>query len=140
MKKKPVHFLIFKILGFLGICMAIAGFFLTIVGFDDFESNNFMLGGFMTTFGLFLGVSLLIAGFSPDIAKIGTRTMKYIQSQNKEDLTEIASTSAEIAKDAVTTLSSAVKDGFSEKTIFCKHCGKSIDADSRFCSHCGKEQ
>ena len=24
--------------------------------------------------------------------------------------------------------------------IFCKHCGKQIDADSKFCSYCGKEQ
>ena len=140
MKKKPIIFLIFKILGFLGICMAVAGFFLTIVGFDDFESNNFMIGGLMVAFGLFFGVSLLVVGFSPDIAKFGARTMKYIQSQNKEELTEISTTSAQISRDAVTILSSAVKDGFSKETIFCKHCGKAIDADSKFCSHCGKEQ
>ena len=27
-----------------------------------------------------------------------------------------------------------------EETIFCKHCGAKIDADSKFCKSCGKEQ
>ena len=34
----------------------------------------------------------------------------------------------------------AIKDGFMDKQIYCKHCGASIDEDSRFCKKCGKEQ
>ena len=34
----------------------------------------------------------------------------------------------------------AVKDGFVGDKILFKHCGASIDSDSKFCSKCGKEQ
>ena len=41
-------------------------------------------------------------------------------------------------------MAKAIKEGFSEMEndpqMYCKHCGKSIDADSKFCNHCGKEQ
>ena len=60
MNYKPKHFIIFKIIGIIGIILAIIGFVLTFVGFGDFESNNFMIGGLMTTFGLFIGVSCLV--------------------------------------------------------------------------------
>ena len=46
-------------------------------------------------------------------------------------------------KEAIKTTASAMKDGFTdntEPTIYCKHCGGVIDADSRFCRFCGKEQ
>ena len=35
----------------------------------------------------------------------------------------------------------AVKEGFTGgDTMYCKHCGTSIDSDSRFCKSCGKAQ
>lgn len=35
----------------------------------------------------------------------------------------------------------AIKEGLTEdETIYCKHCGASIDSDSTFCKKCGKEQ
>ena len=135
---KPRHFLIFKIVGSIAMVFAVIGIFLTISGFGDFETNSFMIGGFMTTFGFFVGFTCLIIGFSPNISKLSVKTARYIQEENKDDLQEIASTSAEIASDAITTVTKAVKNGFDDK-IFCKHCGKPIDADSKFCSHCGKE-
>jgi len=33
-----------------------------------------------------------------------------------------------------------MKKGFSDEEIFCKHCGKAIDENSKFCKYCGKEQ
>lgn len=137
--KKPIHFLVLKIVGFIGVCVAITGIVLTIKGFGDFESDNFMIGGFVSVFGIFVGLSGLVAGFRPEITKMITKSNRYIQQENKEDLSDIASTSAEIAKDAVTTTTRAIKEGLSGENVYCKHCGASIDADSKFCNKCGKE-
>lgn len=137
--KKPEHLLVFKIIGFIGIAVGIFGFILSMVGFGDFESNNFMIGGFLACFGIFVGALGLSVGFRPDIARMSAKTVKYIQQENKEDLKDIVNTSAEISSDAITTVTKAVKDGLND-TVYCKHCGSKIDADSKFCKSCGKEQ
>lgn len=135
---KPKHFMVFKIVGFIGITLAIIGFVLTFVGFGDFESNNFMIGGFMAAFGLFIGISCLMIGFRPEITKMSAKSAKYIQQENKEDFREIASNTADIASEAITKTTTAIKKGLGDK-IFCKHCGEKIDSDSKFCNKCGKE-
>ena len=38
-----------------------------------------------------------------------------------------------------TEIVKAVKEGFDEPKMFCKHCGVKIDAASKFCNQCGKE-
>ena len=139
MNNKPKHFIIFKIIGLIGIILAIIGFVLTFVGFGDFESNNFMIGGFLTTFGLLIGIPCLIIGFRPEIAKMSVKSAKYIQQENKEDFKDIASNTAEIASEAITKTTTAIKNGLDDK-IFCKYCGEKIDSDSKFCNKCGKEQ
>ena len=136
---KPKYFIIFKIVGFIGIILAITGFVLTFVGFGDFESNNFMIGGLVAVFGLFIGVSGLMIGFRPEITKASTQSIKYIQQENKEDLKDIASTAVEITSEAITKTATAIKTGLDDK-MFCKHCGEKIDSDSKFCNKCGKEQ
>ena len=135
---KPKHFLIFKIIGFLGILIAITGIVFFITGFGDFETNNFMIGLFMFPIGVFIGIFGLITGFRPEISKISTKTIKYIQEENKEDLQDIMNNTAEIAADAVTMTAKAVKDWL-QNSIYCKHCGKEIDADSAYCRYCGKK-
>lgn len=137
--KKPKHFITLKIVGFIGIAVAIIGFILSVTGFGDFESNNFMIGGALACLGLFVSVPCLVLGFGPEISKMNVKTQKWIQDQNKEDLTDIASTKADINKEAITTTIKAVKDGL-QNEIYCKHCGEKIDADSKFCKACGKEQ
>ena len=139
MNNKPKHFIIFKIIGFIGIILAIIGFILTFVGFGDFESNNFMIGAFVATFGLFIGISCLIIGFHPEITKMSTKSAKYIQQENKEDLKDIANNTAKIASEAITKTTTAINKGFDDK-IFCKYCGEKINSDSKFCNKCGKEQ
>ena len=136
---KPKHFIVFKIIGFLGIILAIIGFALTVDGYDDFESNNFMIGALMSTFGFFIGISGLMIGFRPEITKMSTKSVKYIQKENKEDFKDIASNAADIASEAITKTTTAIKRGLDDK-IFCKHCGEKIDSDSKFCNKCGKEQ
>ena len=136
---KPKHFMVFKIVGAIGIIFAIIGFILTFIGFDDFESNNFMIGGFMATFGLGIGASCLMIGFCPEISKMSVKSARYIQKETKDDMVYIVSNSADIASEAITKTTMAIKKGLEDK-IFCKYCGKEIDADSKFCNKCGKEQ
>ena len=139
--KKPLSFLILRIIGFCCLALALLGIVLVIVGFGDFETNNFMIGGFLTTFGLFAGIACTVASFLPEISKTTIRTQKYIQNENKEDLTDLANTAAEINANAVTTSSRAAAQGFTqENTVFCKECGAKIAADSKFCRHCGTKQ
>ena len=48
---------------------------------------------------------------------------------------------AEIKSGGVRTTAKAVKEGLTGvESVFCKHCGASIDSDSKFCKKCGKEQ
>lgn len=138
MNNQPRHFLIFKIVGVVGIVVAVTGIILTIVGFGDFESSKFIIGIFLGTFGMMAAGMGLTMGFSPEIAKFKAKSARYIQEENKEDLTAIANNAAEIMSDAVSKTSGAITNGI-QKTMFCKHCGAKIDADSTFCSQCGKE-
>ena len=137
--EKPKHFLIFKIIGITGVILTIIGFVLIFTGFGNFDNNNFMIGAFLSTFSFGMAFIGLIKGFEPEIAKLKTKTTKYIQEENKEDLKDIASNTADITSEAITTTTKSIKKGLKD-TKYCKHCGKEIDKDSKFCSHCGKEQ
>ena len=136
---KPRHFWIFKIIGIIGIGAMVTGIVLAIAGFGDFESNNYMIGSFTAAIGVPMTVLGITIGFSPEIAKARAKTLRYIQEENKAELTAIATGNAEIMSDALKTTADALSDG-ARKTKFCRHCGEKIDADSRFCSVCGKEQ
>ena len=69
------------------------------------------------------------------------RVQNNIIKNNEDLLKETANINANIKKDAVTTMAHAIKEGFTaENMVYCKHCGSSIDADSKFCKSCGKEQ
>ena len=131
---RPVHFLVLKIIGVIGIIVAIVGFVLSILGFG--KNSNFIIGGVLVCVGFFVGAVCLLFGFTPEIAKLKTKTAKYIQNDNKEDLTDIANTTADITSEAITKVAKSIR----EETMFCKHCGEKIDANSKFCKHCGKEQ
>ena len=135
---RPRHFWIFKIIGVIGAVATVTGIVLTVAGFGDFESNNFMIGGFVAVIGVMMTALGIAIGFGPEIAKARAKTLRYIQEENKDDLTAIANNSAEIMSDAVSKTANAIANGV-QKTMFCKHCGARIDADSTFCSQCGKE-
>ena len=135
---RPRYFWIFKIIGVIGAVATVSGIVLTVAGFGDFESNNFMIGSFVAVIGVMMTASGIAIGFGPEIAKARAKTLRYIQEENKDDLTAIANNSAEIMSDAVSKTANAIANGV-QKTMFCKHCGARIDADSTFCSRCGKE-
>ena len=67
--QKPKHILLFKIIGSVGIALAVYGIVLAVTGFGDFESNRFMIGGFLTTFGLSLAEPVLRSACIPQLPK-----------------------------------------------------------------------
>ena len=75
--------------------------------------------------------------FSPKFrAKFFAHQMKaekYMLEENEEMLKDINRRSANVSKDGVEITARALKKGLSGETIYCKHCGNSIDADSKFC-------
>lgn len=73
--------------------------------------------------------------------EIGVKTAKGVIDENEDDIRHVVSKSADISKDAITTTTRAIKKGLTEDdSIYCKHCGASIDSDSTFCKACGKKQ
>ncbi len=65
---------------------------------------------------------------------------KNIIDDNEDSLKEISKKEGELAGIGIEKKARAVKEGLLEDEIYCKHCGESIDADSKFCKKCGKEQ
>ena len=136
--KKPGHFAVLKVIGFIAIFIAITGLCLIFAGFGS-SGDLFIFGGFMLSFGSFAGAICLTCGFKPEISRLSARTQKYIQDQNKQDLADIANTKADIASDAITKTTKAIHNGL-RATKYCKNCGVEIDADSKFCNICGEKQ
>ena len=144
---KPIHFLILKIIGF---ALLAVGVFILVNGlrtqvpdmgednwFDSSRDKSFTIFGGIAC--CFISLPFLLLGFRPEIAKMKVKSAKYIQQANKEDLTDIVSDTADIAGDAVTKTTRAIKKGLAD-TMYCKHCGAEIDRDSKFCSVCGQAQ
>ena len=68
------------------------------------------------------------------------KATKYMVDELKDDLRDINTDLADASRDAIRMRTSAVREGFTGDYSYCKHCGSSIDSDSRFCKKCGKEQ
>lgn len=76
---------------------------------------------------------------------IGINATSQAINENKDDIRNIADKGADIMSGPVETLSRSAGRGFREgyataDTMFCKHCGATIDRDSKFCSECGGQQ
>lgn len=140
--QEPKHLKVLRVLGFLFLVVGIVLIVLGAVVFrEDFAGDtipNFkiMIPGIMLTF---ISISLLFMGFSARIQKLMIKQARYMQDQNKETLSDMASAQADIGSEAITKVAKSVKEGL-EDHKFCKYCGAEIDADSKFCPYCGKEQ
>lgn len=163
--KKPKHFLVLKAIGFtllaIGIILIISGILIDVpeMGEDNwFEMSSKKSG---TIFGgvacCIISSAVLAAGFRPEISKMMTRSAKYIQEENKEDLKDIVGTTADIAGDAITKTTRAIKKGLQENKEDLKDIAnisaeineeaikKSAKAvkdgfgNKKFCKHCGAE-
>lgn len=73
-------------------------------------------------------------------ADIGINAEKEILDNNEETMMENATRKANINKKGIEITANAIKEGLNGSKIYCKHCGKLIDDDSKFCKSCGKEQ
>jgi hypothetical protein len=139
-KLKPTT--VFKILGF--ILLGIGVFFLVwgIPDFGNFDVNGFATMGKITAgvFLVFFSVGFLSVGFRPEITKLNSKIQSETMNHAGKDITAAATQTAEVIAPAIATAAKAVKSGMSAPTIYCKHCGKAIDADSKFCKYCAKEQ
>lgn len=157
--KKPKLFLVAKIIAvvlfLVGIPLFISSFF--VGGDGTFEAETTAMGlRFGGMCACIFGLSALFFGFAPNLHRTSIKTQKYIIDENKDDLKDIVDAKVDISKDAIRNVVGSVRDGIVEGAkdeseeasvksstggqIFCKHCGKQIDADSKFCSYCGKEQ
>ena len=141
--QEPKHLKKLRIIGFSLIA---TGLLLIILGCFVFREDlgkgetiaNFALwvsGVFVT----FFSAPCLFIGFSAKIAKNQIERTKYVQQLNQQNLQDIANTSADISSEPVAKIVKTVVDA-TQKDIYCKYCGTSIDFDSRFCKNCGKEQ
>ena len=77
-----------------------------------------------------------------DFSKIGNSLIdvkKNILDQNEDALTDMANKEAKIKSVGIKSAAKAIKEGLTENSVYCKHCGAAIDADSKFCKSCGKK-
>lgn len=150
--KKPLIFLILKIVGaFLFVAGVITA--LTAIGVNNDTvalAVRIGVGAILVMFG----VSICFSGFYIELRKLHVQTQNYIINNNKEDLTQIVETGADItsaginrvadkSSGAITKTVGAIKRGITEDADpqkYCKHCGAQIDADALFCEKCGKKQ
>lgn len=73
-------------------------------------------------------------------ADIGINAEKEILDNNEETMKDNVIRKANINKKGIEITANAIKEGLNGSKIYCKHCGKLIDEDSKFCKSCGKEQ
>lgn len=73
-------------------------------------------------------------------ADIGINAEKEILDNNEETMEDNVTRKANINKKGIEITANAIKEGLTRSKIYCKHCGKLIDEDSKFCKSCGKEQ
>lgn len=119
---------------------------------------------FVILFSVFMfigGGICLFTGLSPYITKLSLKHKKELLDYAGKDMTSVGTQIVDIGApvvnktvdDVIVPSVKKIKDTMigekkntgsvgkaTEAKVFCKYCGKSIDADSKFCSQCGKEQ
>lgn len=151
-KVSSVFIIIGSIVIGIGLIFAIWGF----IKVANFMSSGDMPWPLFIGMPMFMfGLMLLLVGLRPKIAKLNAKlyneTLDVAGDEIKEagmNTIDLAAPVVDKAVDSITPnitqIVKSVKDGVSEEktedTMYCKHCGKLIDADSKFCKHCAKEQ
>lgn len=92
------------------------------------------VAGFAFTFAIMLSPK-----FKAKIMGKQIEAGRYMVEEHKDDFKSISDNIADATKGATKTTVRAIKEGFKD-TVFCKHCGAEIEADSKFCKVCGKKQ
>ena len=94
---------------------------------------------FVLIFGFVLAM-FISPKFKGKIMSSQVKASKYMMDESKEDFKSISDNMAYATKDGIKTTARAIKEGFADEKVYCKHCGDAIDKDSKFCKKCGKEQ
>lgn len=96
---------------------------------------------------LFFIINLMKMANNKKMSKMMRKSIKMskeIIDENKDDLKYISEKNAQINSKGTEITARAIKKGFIDdkgaNTVFCKHCGKEIEADSKYCKYCGREQ
>ena len=92
-----------------------------------------LIPGILVTF---MGIPCTIWAFTPQINKTVIETNKYLQQENKENLTAIANTGAEINREAVTTTARAIKEGLMDGQTATLPLQQDDVDPQKFCKHC----
>lgn len=136
--QEPKYFKVSRVLGFCFIPVAILGIVFLAVGFGG-NTSLFVLGSIFTSLGLFLTIAFLMFGFLPKISKANVKLSRYIQQENRADLTDISTAQADIQSEGFKKAARAVKEGLKD-VKYCQECGTEIDENANFCSKCGAKQ
>ena len=97
-----------------------------------------IIGIAIFAFGLAVFVSPKFRGkfFSSHV-----KSMRYMVDESKDDIEHVSTIMAEASAKGTKIRTKAAAEGLKEgltgeETIYCKHCGEIIDADSTFCKKC----
>jgi type III secretory pathway component EscV len=133
MKSKITRYLVLKIVGLIGIAVAVTGIVLYIISIDNGGAGSglFIAGLLMMILGILSGVPCIFIGFLPRLLEARVQAMQTLQQQNIHILKEVSQ--------AATEASNSIKAANDSNKMYCKYCGVQIDADSKFCKSCGKE-
>ena len=80
-----------------------------------------------------------IQNIATTMGDISINSTKNILDNNEDNLKHITEKTSDLGSIFVEKTARAIKDGITNNNVYCKHCGKSIDSDSKFCKNCGKE-
>lgn len=135
-------FSIFNIIFIFTIILVIAIFIFTFAMLFSSKLRGKMMGREIKSVKHMLDESKDdIADITTTASNITIKSRKDILDQNEDTLKDLATRNAKIHKDAIESTIKSVKTALTESDkIYCKHCGKRIDKDSKFCKSCGKEQ
>ena len=126
MNKKNSHIKI--ILRIIGFSLIIIGLILTViafVNFGNFDSNLFMLN-FIGLPCVGIGIGITFFSFSQSIAR-------FIKSEHAPVINEYAKD----ISPAITSYTSAIKDGLADNNTKVCECGAKNPTDAKFCNECG---
>lgn len=123
----------------IGIIMLIIGFFVIKVpkmgeyGWFELSSRSSFfkrVGFFLTVVGCM--IRFVVGNHRQIMAYQVQQGMPIAQEGIEKMSPSMGNAAKEIAK--------GIKEGMSgDETVYCKHCGAQIDADSNFCNKCGKQ-
>lgn len=155
------RFLVLKIIGCVGIAIAVTGIIIYICNLaGEFSTGLFITGLLMMILGILSGVPCLFFGFLPRLLAARISAMQQLQQQNISVYKELYAAAAQATANAQATAQASdapakeecqenvavgSQDASNEEAkdnskMYCKHCGAQIDSDSKFCKVCGKEQ